>query len=280
MSTYIQQAERTVYTQGTRGKIYDVNGKVLAYDELAYTVRMEDKLDSSNEKNQLMNDIVYKAINVIEKYGDKVIVDFPIILDQDGKWKENFSSDAAKKLFLKNIFGEKMKYKDRDFSNASAGELISHLKNVFFEVKLDVDDEMLLKILSIRYNVFANSYQKYVGVTIAKDINEKTVAAIYENEADLTGVMVEEKTVRKYNDSEYFAPILGYTGTISDTQIEEYDKKGKTYTSSDIVGKAGIESSFEKYLQGKHGEEKIFVDNTGKKLSTISKKDSKAGKYL
>ena len=218
MSTYIQQAERTVYNQGTRGKIYDVNGKVLAYDELAYTVRMEDKLDSSNEKNQLMNDIVYKAINVIEKYGDKVIVDFPIILDQDGKWKENFSSDAAKKLFLKNIFGEKMKYKDRDFSNASAGELISHLKNVFFEVKLDVDDEMLLKILSIRYNVFANSYQKYVGVTIAKDINEKTVAAIYENEADLTGVMVEEKTVRKYNDSEYFAPILGYTGTISDTQ--------------------------------------------------------------
>lgn len=73
------------------------------------------------------------------------------------------------------------------------GELISHIKNVFFEVKLDVDDEMLLKILSIRYNVFANSYQKYVGVTIAKDINEKTVAAIYENEADLTGVMVEEK---------------------------------------------------------------------------------------
>lgn len=61
---------------------------------------------------------------------------------------------------------------------------------------------MLLKILSIRYNVFANSYQKYVGVTIAKDINEKTVAAIYENEADLTGVMVEEKTVRKYNDSD------------------------------------------------------------------------------
>ena len=40
---------------------------------------MEDKLDSSNEKNQLMNDIVYKAINVIEKYGDKVIVDLSLI---------------------------------------------------------------------------------------------------------------------------------------------------------------------------------------------------------
>ena len=33
----------------------------------------------------------------------------------------------------------------------------------------------------------------------------------------------------------------------------------------------------EEYLQGKRGEEKIFVDNTGKVLSTISKKNSAAG---
>ena len=32
MSTYIQKAEKTVYSSGTRGKILDVNGKVLAHD--------------------------------------------------------------------------------------------------------------------------------------------------------------------------------------------------------------------------------------------------------
>ena len=46
MSTYIQKAEKTVYSSGTRGKILDVNGKVLAHDELAYTIKIEDsKLD-------------------------------------------------------------------------------------------------------------------------------------------------------------------------------------------------------------------------------------------
>ena len=277
LNTYIQQAERTVYKAGTRGKIMDSSGTVLAYDELAYIVRMEDKIDSSNEKNAHMNSIVYNAVNIIEKYGDKVIVDFPISLNEDGKWVDNFSSDSAKKLFLTNIFGEDYEYDGHDYSNASAAELISFLKNTFFEIKQDIDNEMLLKMLSIRYNVYANSYQKYVGITISKDVSEKTVAAIYENEADLTGVTVEEQTIRKYNDSIYFAPILGYTGTISDEQLAAYKKKGKNYTSSDIVGKAGIESAMEKYLQGTHGEEKIFVDNTGKKLSTVSRKEAKAG---
>ena len=277
LNTYIQQAEKTVYTSGTRGRILDADGTVLAYDELAYTVRMEDKLDSSDEKNEQMNNIVYKAINIIEKYGDKVSVDFPITLNEDGKWEENFTSDSAKNLFLTNIFGEDHEYDGRNYDNASAGELISFLKNTFFEIKMDIDDEMLFKMLSVRYNVYANSYQKYVGITIAKDINEKTAAAIYENEADLTGVTVEEKTIRKYNDSIYFAPILGYTGTISDEQLAEYEEAGENYISTDIVGKAGIEASMEEYLQGTHGEEKIFVDNTGKKLSTISKTDAKAG---
>ncbi|MFR4318676.1 MAG: hypothetical protein ACLT2Z_04110 [Eubacterium sp.] len=48
--------------------------------------------------------------------------------------------------------------------------------------------------------------------------------------------------------------------------------------SSDIVGKAGIESAMEKSLQGKRGEEQIFVDSTGKVLSTISKTNPAARK--
>lgn len=277
MSTYIQQAERTVYKSGTRGKILDSKGKVLAYDELAYVVTFEDKLDSSDTKNQQMNDITYKAINLIEKYGDKVIVDFPIIINDDGKWEMSFTSDAAKTLFLENIFGENITVDGRDYSNASAGEIINYLKNDFFEIEGNFDNEMLLKIMSIRYNVYCNSYRKYVATTIAKDVSDKTVIAISENESELTGVTVEEKTIRKYNDSLYFAPILGYTGTISDSQLEEYNADGKEYISSDVVGKAGIESAMEEELQGKRGEQTIFVDKTGKVLSTISSTEPSAG---
>ena len=103
MSTYIQKAEKTIYTSGTRGRILDAKGKVLAYDELAYAVRIEDKLESSDEKNSQLNAIVYKAIQIIESNKDKVSVDFPIILNSDGKWEYNFTSDTAKTRFLKNI---------------------------------------------------------------------------------------------------------------------------------------------------------------------------------
>ncbi|MFQ9515441.1 MAG: penicillin-binding transpeptidase domain-containing protein [Eubacterium sp.] len=277
MSTYIQKAEKTIYSSGTRGKILDAKGRVLAYDELAYVVTFEDKIDSSDTKNEQMNDIAYKAITIIEKYGDKVIVDFPIILNDNNKWEMSFTSDSAKNLFMKNIFGEDITVDGHDYSNASAGEVISYLKNEFFEIEGDYDDQMLLKILSVRYNVYLNSYQKYVATTIAKDVSNKTMIAINENEADLTGVTVEEQTIRKYNNSTYFAPILGYTGTISDSQLEEFNAEGKKYISSDVVGKAGIESAMEDELQGKRGEQKIFVDSTGKVLSTISNTESSAG---
>lgn len=277
MSTYIQKAEKTVYSSGTRGKILDVNGKVLAHDELAYTIKIEDKIDSSDEKNSILNNIVYKAVNIIEGHGDKVVVDFPISLDNDGKWVTNYTSDAAKNLFLTNIFGKGLKKNGHDYSNASAGEIVSYLKNDLFEIKQECSDELLLKMIAVRYNLYAISAQKYLGVTIAKEVSNETVVAIYENEADLTGVTVEEQTVRKYTMSEYFAPIIGYTGTISDTELEDYKEKGENYIASDMVGKSGIEASMEEYLQGKRGEEKIFVDNTGKVLSTISKENSAAG---
>lgn len=276
MSTYIQKAEKTVYTSGTRGNIYDCKGRLLAYDTLAYVATIEDVTEESDDKNKQLNDIAEKTIKTIEKYGDKIIVDFPIILDENKNWKYNFNSDDEKNLFIKNLFGEDTVRDNIDLANATAPEMLYYLKDKLFEMK-DYDNSMLLKMLSIRYNVYLNSYQKYVPVTIAENISKETMVAINENEHDIPGVKVSEKNIRRYNDAEYYAPILGYTGTISDEEIEKYNKKGENYVSSDVVGKAGIEAAEETELQGERGKEKIFVDSTGEVLSTISKEESSAG---
>lgn len=276
MSTYIQQAEKSVYTPGTRGNIYDVNGKLLAYDTLAYVVTIEDTIDSSVTKNKELNKIAENTIKVIEKYGDKVIVDFPIIM-KDNSWEYNFTSDSAKNLFIKNIFGKDTVRDNVDYSQANAAEMLNYLKNDLFEIKDYEDTDFFLKVISIRYNLYLNSYKKYVSTTIAENVCKETVVAINENEADIPGVKIEEKNIRRYNDSLYFAPILGYTGTISDDELASYKEEGKDYIASDMVGKSGIELTMEDELKGTSGEEKIFVDSTGKKLSTISKKNSRAG---
>ena len=68
--------------EGTRGNIYDRNGRLLAYNELAYSVTIEDVYESGSEKNSQLNGTLYKLIHLIEDNGDSVISDFNIILDE------------------------------------------------------------------------------------------------------------------------------------------------------------------------------------------------------
>ena len=91
-----------------------------------------------------------------------------------------------------------------------------------------MDNDKLLKIISIRYNIYLHSGQKYITTTVAQDVSKETMVAIQENASTLKGVKAEEQNIRKYNDSLYYAPILGYTGTISETQLEDLMLREKT----------------------------------------------------
>lgn len=137
--------------------------------------------------------------------------------------------------------------------------------------------ETILKLAIMRSKVAANSYQKYMATTIAKNINEKTMAIIMENKDIYEGVDVVEDSLRVYNDSLYFAPLIGYTGQISQEELEEYNKDNEVYKSTDIVGKAGLEKSFESQLQGVDGSETVYVDNLGKVLMKDAEVAPQAG---
>lgn len=280
MEKYVQKAEKEVYTSGTRGEIKDCNGKVLAYNKLAYSVVIEDKLENSKTKNQQLNKIIADTIELVEKNKVTVSNDFPIQLDKNGNLTYSFSSDSAKKTFLINIYG-KQEYdkKPTEYQNASATEVYNYLIG---SKKYEIDQktyskEQSIKILRIRYDLSLNNYSKYITTTIASNVNDAVVAAIYENENDLLGVSISEDTVRVYNDAKYFAPIIGYTGRISEDQLAEYVSKKKNYINTDVVGKSGIEASMENRLQGKKGYKKIFVDSTGTVVGEIENKESKPG---
>ena len=48
---YQLSIEKTKDIPATRGDVYDTNGKLLAYNDLAYTVKIEDVFDGSDAKN-------------------------------------------------------------------------------------------------------------------------------------------------------------------------------------------------------------------------------------
>ena len=124
----------------------------------------------------------------------------------------------------------------------------------------------VLDLAKIRYALSTNSFKKYMAVTIATNVSEKSVAAIKENQAELQGIDIVEDSIRKYIDDVSMGPILGYTGQASSDELEELRAKNPDYSNDAIVGKTGIEKYMETSLQGTDGEETVTVDNLGKVL--------------
>lgn len=95
---------KTRTIEATRGNIYARNGELLAYNELAYSVTIEDVYESGRGKNANLNNTIYKLIQMIEQNGDHIINDFNIVLDGSGNYK--FNLEGTQQLrFLADIYG-------------------------------------------------------------------------------------------------------------------------------------------------------------------------------
>lgn len=276
MSNYISKTLKTVYTPGSRGNILDRNGNVLAYNELAYSVTIQDT--GAYPKNNQMNTMLLRLIKILDENGETVEGKFEVAMDENGSMYFTSSSEPARKRFLRDHYGlnsvDKLDAEGTHPSDVSAREVFEQRKVKYDLDKMEdenknplvVSDEDALKIIQIRYAMSFKEYHKYKTTTVATHISEETVAAVSENLADLEGVTIQESTVRKYNDSIYFAPIIGYTGKIQEDQLEELRKKNESYEPSDIVGRIGIEASMEDELRGTKGIKNIYVDNKGRVL--------------
>ena len=279
--------------KSTRGNIYDRNGNLLAYNKLAYSVTIEDNFESGKKKNALINDSIYRAIGIVESCGDSISNDFNVILSDNGQYE--FAVTGTRLVrFLADLYGHKsMDDLTTNERNSTPDDVINYLAdskrygvghtvidakgNSNFVPLEGYTKEEALKIITIRYQLATNSFQKYLSTVIADDVNENTVAAIKENSDTLQGVGIEVNTLRQYNDSAYFAHIIGYTGNASPEDLAELASSEHDYNGADMVGKSGIEKSMEEYLQGTKGKDAIYVDNMGKVIDTISHVDPKPG---
>ncbi|MBE5835697.1 MAG: penicillin-binding protein [Butyrivibrio sp.] len=274
-----------------RGNIYDRNGNLLAYNELANSVMIEDVWETGSGRNAAINSTINTLLDILDKNGDSADSDFNIALDNDGNFEFTVSGNTLLR-FLADVYGHSsindLLYEEK---TKNASEVIDDLCKTFgvggyeeedtekenFIPGLGYDNKRILDIITVRYNMNTNSYQKYIDTTVSSNVSEKTVADVMENADILDGVSIEESTARKYVDSKYFSHLLGYTGKISDDELSTLSASGYDYSLNDVVGKSGIEQAMESVLQGKKGSETLYVDNTGQLIETSNYIDPIAG---
>ncbi|MDD5803924.1 MAG: penicillin-binding transpeptidase domain-containing protein [Clostridia bacterium] len=274
--------------KSTRGNILDRNGDILASNVLSYSLTLEDNgtYTSTREKNLTLNGVAYQVLQILHSNGDDITHSFHIIVDDNGEYAFDVTEGFTLNRFRADIYGEALiDNLTEEQKNATAAQMMDFLTgSEKFSIVLDgerayTDDELtshglplsltkqeMLDIATIRYELNTNSFKKYMQVTIATNVSEKSVAAIMENKTGLQGIDVVEDSIRQYIDDESMAPILGYTGKASSEELTELRKQNPDYSNDAIVGKAGIEQYMELTLQGTDGKETVSVDNLGKVL--------------
>lgn len=271
----------------TRGRILDCNGVVLAYNELSYTITIQD--DPSLTTNDEINKVIYTLIKILDANNTKLSSSFFIVMDKNGELAFQSEGDAELS-FKRDVFSLRtVDELTEDERNATASQVFDFLKTgegfegfdftSMYGISDEYDTYDTLRIMQIRYSMMLNKYSRYTPITVATDVNEKVVSAINEYSAEMPGVSILEQTHRVYNDSEYFAHILGYTGLVNNDDMTNYntDKDNPIYSPTDQIGKTGLEYTFEEYLRGSKGYETVKLNSKSQVTQILDTVEPVAG---
>ena len=237
------------------------------------------------EKNNLLkplilsNDVKYMAQNANTR--NNIYPNIDVTDDDPEKWDYTFNID-------KNNFYTYYASKDRVNPNKKIIEtlnketdpkiILQYLKKIN---KLEnYSDTEALGILTIDNKINTQGNFGYRPINLVYNIDESTVLKIKENIKKTSGIAVNTIPIRSYPNRYVASHILGYMGPIAtEAEIEKYVKK-RDYLRDEIIGKAGIEESYQDNLKGKNGKSLVTVDSSGNRKETISQSPSEPGDDL
>lgn len=112
-------------------------------------------------------------------------------------------------------------------------------------------------------------------ITVAKDLSDSQATFLLEHKEEFPGVSVIPQPIRTYPLGDLAAHVLGHIGRPDDQDLEREDIE-----RTDVVGKAGLEKSYDEQLQGSRGIVQYRVDAKRKVLSLVGESAPTAGRNL
>ncbi|GAB4256812.1 penicillin-binding protein 2 [Deferrisoma sp.] len=109
-------------------------------------------------------------------------------------------------------------------------------------------------------------------------IDRPQMARLEAHRLELPGMLVRARPVRHYPRGALFGPVLGYVGEVS---AEELGRETfAEYAAGDVVGRAGIERTWEGVLRGAAGGRQVEVDVRGRELRVLAERPAQPGQNL
>jgi penicillin-binding protein 2 len=170
--------------------------------------------------------------------------------------------DRAGRPVAVNVPSWTVKVRPADLPDGSAGRILRRVAEI---------TDASVGILRSRLVAYSGS--PFDLVPVQRGVSREAALLIGEEAEALPGIVVEVEPMRQYFDEagnvsgSLLAHLVGYTGPVSADELETLAEDG--YLRDDIVGKAGVEASFEAELRGTYGTQRVERDASGRQTRVI-----------
>ena len=244
----------TIWTtvDAARGKILDRNGTVMVGNRASYNLIMIGYVFFNGPSP---NESLLELLALCDELGIDVESDFPVSETRPYTYTLEDYSEAWQSYFRKFLTSRGW---DPDMS---AQNLMRNLREDY-NIPGGLTEEEAYRLIAVRFELELRTIEGMPldNYILARDVSSEDLAAVME--LGVPGVLVETTTVREYNTT-YAAHLLGHTGSMD---AYEYENLYPDYAMDAVVGKEGVEYTFEKYLHGADGLLETTILSTGEVL--------------
>ena len=243
--------------EADRGNIKDCYGNIMATVQTEYAVDLYKTLND----NEALNNLLVNLILVFDANGEKYSDDFLIEVDP---YRFLLTNEEDQKTWKRaNNLDE----------NLSAEEVYNYFKDRYKVYGID-DIHLERKVVAQRFEITFKGYSSVKSIRLAENVSLETIHIIEEQNSKFPGVTITEKSYRTYPLNNTGSHILGRIGAIEKYELEGHED---VYDQHDIIGKDGIEYTFEKYLKGQNGVKQIDMAVDGTVTAEYTSQDAVSG---
>ncbi len=118
----------------------------------------------------------------------------------------------------------------------------------------------------------------YQPIPIKQDITDDEQAFIEAHRNELPELETIHEERRLYPRDGYAAHLIGYVGEVSEEDLN--NPRFAYYEPGDVVGKAGVEETYDQLLRGQDGSREVIVDSHGREVGYLGIQHATPGQDL